>query len=195
MKYRSALLATLMLASAPGFAGESKTAVFAGGCFWCVESDFEHVKGVSEAVSGYAGGRTENPTYDQVSDGGTGHREVAEITYDPDIVSYKQLLDVFWRSIDPLDARGQFCDKGEQYTSAIYYAGEEEKKLAEESKAEVEKTLNAKVATAILPAATFYPAEEYHQNYYKTHALKYSFYRSRCGRDARVKAIWGKAAH
>lgn len=191
------LLATLLwglLSSAAAQAGEPQTAVFAGGCFWCVEKDFEKHEGVIEAVSGYAGGHLANPTYKQVSNGGTGHLEVVQVTYDPEVITYEDLLEIYWANIDPLDDRGQFCDKGESYKAAIFYSNHEDMALAEQSKDVVTSKLGKPVATTIRELSTFYPAEDYHQNYYKTNETKYKFYRWRCGRDARLKEIWGDAA-
>jgi methionine-S-sulfoxide reductase len=186
-----------LLAAAPGGGLQAQAqfavATFAGGCFWCSESDFEHVPGVVDAVSGYTGGRVANPTYEQVSAGRTGHREAVRVTYDPRRVSYAQLLNVFWRSVDPVDAGGQFCDRGPQYTSAIFIASDEERRLAEASKRAIEQSgrLRRPIATAILPAGPFYPAEAYHQAYYKKNPLRYRFYRSTCGRDRRLRQVWG----
>lgn len=167
------------------------TAIFAGGCFWCSEHDFESVPGVVDVVSGYTGGHVKDPTYEQVSAGGTGHFEAIRVTYKPEVVSYQRLLEVFWRSIDPTDAGGQFCDRGNQYRSAIFYGDDKEKKLAEESKATLVKSGKFKdVATLILPAETFYPAEEYHQNYATKNPLRYQFYRYSCARDEKLKKLW-----
>ena len=172
-------------------------AVFAGGCFWCMESDFEKLAGVSEAISGFTGGTVKNPTY---RGNHKGHYEAVEVEYDPTVVSYKQLLDHYWVNIDPFDARGQFCDKGFAYLSAIFVANDEEKALAEISRQSVIKQFpNQKVITPILSASTFYPIkgnESFHQNYYKTNSTRYKFYRWSCGRDQRLKDIWGdKATH
>jgi peptide-methionine (S)-S-oxide reductase len=166
-------------------------ATFASGCFWCTEADYEKVPGVVDAVSGYTGGRVANPTYEQVSGGGTGHREAVQVFYDPKRVSYQQLLDVFWRNVDPVDARGQFCDKGPQYTSAIYVANADERRQAEASKAALQRSgrLREPIVTAIVDTATFYRAEEYHQSYYKKNPVRYRFYRSNCGRDARLREL------
>jgi peptide-methionine (S)-S-oxide reductase len=172
-----------------------KTAIatLAGGCFWCVEADFDKVDGVISTTSGYIGGRTANPTYEQVGHGGTGHAEAVEIVYDPAKVSYEKLLDVFWHNIDPLVKNAQFCDHGDQYRSAIFYRGEEEKRLAEASKAAVEKRFAPrKVYTEIVAAGPFYKAEDYHQDYYKKNPIRYKFYRFNCGRDARLAELWGK---
>jgi peptide-methionine (S)-S-oxide reductase len=170
------------------------TAVFASGCFWCSEADFEKVPGVLDAVSGYSGGRVANPTYEQVSEGGTGHREVVQVRYDPRRVTYARLLDAFWVNVDPFDAEGQFCDKGFHYTAAIYTSVPDERRQAEASRAAVVRRLGRPVATAIVDAAPFYPAEGYHQGYAKENPLRYNYYRSRCGRDARLRAVWGRDA-
>ena len=172
-------------------------AVFAGGCFWCMESDFEKLKGVTEVVSGFTGGTLENPTY---SGNHTGHYEAVEITYDPNIVTYQGLLDHFWVNIDPFDARGQFCDKGFSYLSAVFVADEKERELAELSKQKVIAQFpNQKVVTPILPSKIFYPIkgdESFHQNYYKTNTVRYKLYRWNCGRDQRLTDIWGgKTTH
>lgn len=170
-------------------------AVLAGGCFWCMESDFEKLKGVTDVVSGFSGGTLKNPTY---NGNHKGHYEVVEITYDPKIVNYQGILDHYWVNIDPFDARGQFCDKGSEYLSAIFVANEEERKMAEASKVAVEKMFpNKKVVTPILNAATFYPIkgkESYHQDYYKKNPIRYKGYRWNCGRDKRLKQIWGDKA-
>ena len=172
-------------------------ATFAGGCFWCVESDFDHVPGVTRTVSGYTGGLLKNPTYKQVTYGSTGHREAVQIFFDPKKVTYAELLEVFWRSVDPTDARGQFCDRGESYETAIYANTPEQKRLAEESKRKLEESgvLKKPVVTPIHTAGAFYPAEVEHQDYYTKNPLRYRFYRFRCGRDARVKELWGDQAH
>jgi len=171
--------------------------VLAGGCFWCMESDFEKLKGVSDVVSGFSGGTLENPTY---NGNHKGHYEVVEITYDPKIVSYKEILDYYWVNIDPFDARGQFCDKGSEYLSAIFVANESEKKIAEEAKKNIEKQFpSKKIITPILDASIFWPIkgkEIYHQDYYKKSPIRYKYYRYSCGRDKRLKEIWGdKATH
>ena len=168
------------------------TAIFAGGCFWCTESDFDHMPGVLATVSGYAGGRTANPTYEQVSAGGTGHIEVVRVTYDPRRIGYADLVSRFFRTIDPLDAGGQFCDRGDQYRSAIFVANAAERRIAEAAKAAVARRLGRPVATAVLPAARFYRAEAYHQDYYTRNPVRYRFYRWNCGRDARLRQVWGE---
>lgn len=174
--------------------GQYKTAIFAGGCFWCVEADFDKVPGVIKTISGYTGGHTKNPTYRQTSAGGTGHTEAVQITYDPGKVSYQQLLTVFWRNIDPTTANSQFCDHGSQYRSGIFYLNTQQKKLALASKAMLQKTkpFKAPIVTEITKASTFYPAESYHQNYYKVNPIRYKYYRFGCGRDRRLKQLWGK---
>ena len=199
--------ALVTLAGSPGIAsgaaqGETaasdklEIATFAGGCFWCVESDFDGVAGVVRTVSGYTGGHVENPTYGQVSSETTGHREAVQIYYDPKQVSYADLLEIFWRTIDPTDAGGQFCDRGESYTTAIVANSEEQRRLAEASKKMIESSgvLAQAVVTTIETAERFYPAENYHQDYYKKNPLRYKFYRFSCGRDARVKDLWGEQA-
>jgi len=171
-----------------------KTAIFAGGCFWCMESDFESFDGIPDVQSGYAGGHVENPAYKAVSQGGTGHREVIQVTYNPAVIGYEKLLEIFWRNIDPFDDGGQFCDKGYQYTAAVFASNDEERTLAESSKAALEKRFGRAIVTEIVPVATFYPAEDYHQNYYKMHSWRYKYYRGRCGRDERLQEIWGNEA-
>lgn len=175
--------------------GTTAKAVFAGGCFWCVESDFDKVPGVISTTSGYTGGKTVNPTYEQVSAHTTGHAEAVQIVYDPAKVSYAKLVDYFWRSIDPTVKDQQFCDHGSPYRSAIFAQNEEQLKIATASRAALEKTKPFKeaVVTEIVMAGTFYPAEEYHQDYYKKNPIRYQYYRSSCGRDARVKQLWGSA--
>ena len=181
--------------AAPPVAGAaSATAVFAGGCFWCMEKPFDELVGVTQTLSGYSGGQKLNPTYEQVSAGTTGHAEVVQITYDPSKVSYQQLLDVFWRNVDPFDAGGQFCDRGSQYRSAVFVANASERQAAEASKAALEQRFGRKIATQILPDAKFYAAEDYHQNYYQKNPLRYRYYRGGCGRDNRLEAVWGDEA-
>lgn len=170
----------------------TEIAIFAGGCFWCLEKVYENVPGIISSISGYTGGHFANPTYEQVSAGGTEHRESVQVTYDPGVIAYKELLDLFWHNIDPLDEKGQFCDKGDSYKAAIFYSNEDQKTKAETSKQAVEKTLNKKVVTDILPASTFYPAEEYHQNYASKNPIRYKFYSTTCGRASRLKEVWGK---
>lgn len=193
------LVLILMLALAsPAYSAPDNLAkaTLAGGCFWCLEPPYDKLEGVVSTTSGYIGGKTANPTYEQVSSGGTGHYEVLQVVYDPRKISYEKLLEVFWRNIDPTDASGQFCDKGTQYRSGIFYHGEEQKRLAEASKAAIEKSKPFKkpVVTPIVAATEFYPAEDYHQDYYQKNPVRYKFYRSRCGRDDRLQELWGKAS-
>ena len=168
-----------------------QSAIFAGGCFWCMEPPFDELDGVLSTVSGYSGGSQKDPNYEQVSSGRTGHAEVIRIAYDPSKVSYEKLLEVFWHNIDPFDRNGQFCDKGNQYRSAIFYESEEQKLAAEKSKKNIEKRLSKAVVTEVTKAGEFYPAEEYHQDYYKKNSIRYKYYRYRCGRDKRLKEVWG----
>jgi len=173
--------------------GKFETATFAGGCFWCMEPPYDKTEGVISTTAGYTGGHTSNPTYEEVSSGGTGHAESIQVVFDPARVTYQQLLDLFWRNIDPLARDRQFCDVGEQYRSSIFYHSEEQKRLAEESKTALEKSgrFPGPLATQIVPATTFYPAEEYHQDYYRKNPVRYKFYRFSCGRDQRLKELWG----
>jgi peptide-methionine (S)-S-oxide reductase len=166
-------------------------ATFAGGCFWCVEADFDKVRGVISTTSGYTGGRLANPTYARVSQGGTGHAEAVEIVFDPAIVTYEELLDHFWRSIDPFVAHRQFCDVGDQYRPEIFVHSEAQRSAAEASKRRIQASFSEPIVVRVTPAATFYKAEAYHQNYHQTHSLQYRFYRWSCGRDARLRQIWG----
>ena len=177
---------------APRLARGQAEAIFAGGCFWCMEPPFEKLKGVKSVVSGYTGGTTKNPTYEQVSAGGTGHYEAVLVTYDPRQVSYATLLDGFWHNIDPLDAGGQFCDKGGQYRAAIFYRNPAERQLAEQTRQKIAQTRRWNIATQILPATPFYLAEGYHQDYAKKNPVRYKFYRFNCGRDHRLEQLWGK---
>jgi len=169
------------------------SAVFAGGCFWCTESDFEKADGVVEVISGYTGGTVANPTYEQVSAGGTGHVEAVKVIYDPEKTTYEKLLDVFWHHVDPTDAGGQFVDRGSQYRSVIFYANDQERRMAEASKEKLAATgpFDKPIVTEILPLGPFYPAEEYHQDYYKKNPIRYHWYRSRSGRDQFLKKVWG----
>ena len=191
----AALLAAASVAQAAP-ASPRAAAVFAGGCFWCEETAFEGVPGVFAVTSGYIGGRVDNPTYEQVSAGGTGHAEAVEVVYDPSKITYEKLLDIFWRNVDPFQKDAQFCDHGSQYRSAIFYRGDEQKKaaLASLRKLEEQPRFKGKIVTEIVPATKFYPAEEYHQDYYKKNPVHYKMYRLGCGRDARLKAIWGEPA-
>ena len=187
-----ALLASAGQGTPDAATQKTATATFAGGCFWCVEADFDKVAGVISTTSGYIGGRTPNPTYEQVSAGGTGHAEAVEIVYDPAKVSYEKLLDVFWHNIDPLVKDRQFCDRGDQYRTAIFYHGEEQKRAAEASKAAVQARFKEPIVTQIVPAGPFTKAEEYHQDYYVKNPVRYKFYRFNCGRDTRLEELWGK---
>ncbi len=196
------LMAALWLLAMGGWAGaadpptgkktEIRTAIFAGGCFWCIEADFEKLPGVLGAESGYTGGHTVSPSYEQVSAGNTGHTEAIRVSYDPQKVSYPQLLDYFWRHIDPTVKNRQFCDIGTQYRSGIYWQNEDERKAAESSRdALLASGRLPRIETEIAAATPFYPAEEYHQDYYRKNPIRYAYYRHGCGRDARVKQIWG----
>ncbi|WP_408002847.1 peptide-methionine (S)-S-oxide reductase MsrA [Pseudorhodobacter wandonensis] len=199
------LLVALAMGTGAAQAATEK-AILAGGCFWCVESDFEQVPGVKSVVSGYTGGATANPTYKQVGKGGTGHYEAVEISFDPARVSYAKIMELFFRSVDPTDAGGQFCDRGESYRTAVFALNAGQKAAAEAAKAEAARALGRKIVTPVLTAGPFYKAEAYHQDYYKgsnivitrrgpkTQSEAYKFYRKACGRDAKVKALWGKAA-
>jgi peptide-methionine (S)-S-oxide reductase len=171
-------------------------ATFAGGCFWCMEHPFDQLEGVVSVTSGYTGGTKENPTYEEVSAGGTGHAESVRIVYDPAKIGYARLLDIFWHNVDPTTPDRQFCDVGRQYRTAIFYHDEEQKRLAEESKRELEraKPFPGSIVTEISRASEFYPAEEYHQKYYKKNPVRYKFYRYNCGRDPRLKELWGPKA-
>jgi peptide-methionine (S)-S-oxide reductase len=192
---RGGLVGTLtgseVVASAVSAQAGLQKATFAGGCFWCVEADFDKVRGVVSTTSGYLGGRTANPTYEQVSRGGTGHVEAVEIQFDPAVVSYEQLLDHFWRNVDPFVANRQFCDVGDQYRPEIFVHSDAQRAAAESSRQRVQSRFKQPIVVKITPAATFYPAEAYHQDYHNTHAVQYRFYRWTCGRDARLRQIWG----
>ena len=200
MRSRLALTLAMCLAAstaATAFpAGDRATAVFAGGCFWCEETAFEGVPGVLSVTSGYTGGQKKNPTYEEVSAGGTGHAESVEVVYDPSKITYERLLEIFWHNVDPFQANGQFCDHGTQYRSAIFYRDDAQRRAAEESKRKLEEDprFRGKIVTEIVPASTFYPAEDYHQDFWKKNPFRYQQYRTGCGRDARLKAIWGDAA-
>ncbi|MDE8601693.1 peptide-methionine (S)-S-oxide reductase MsrA [Marinomonas sp. RSW2] len=196
----SSALGLLLLSGTATFSSVSlaapQTMIVAGGCFWCVESDFELVDGVSDVISGYTGGQTKNPTYKQVSSEKTGHFEAVEIHFDDDIVSLKALADYYWKTIDPTDAKGQFCDKGTPYKTAMFYQNDQQKAVFEASLEKVEKTkpFKADIVTQILPVSTFYLAEEYHQSYYTKNPIRYAFYRSSCGRDSKIESLWGDIA-
>jgi peptide-methionine (S)-S-oxide reductase len=197
----AAVAAALLVASAelvaqtpPAPAGLAK-ATFAGGCFWCMQPPFDKAPGVVSTTVGYTGGRRKSPTYEEVSSGGTGHLESIEVVFDPKKTTYAKLLDVFWKNVDPFDPAGQFCDKGEQYRTAIFVHDEEQRRLAEQSKRDVEKRFGKTASTEIVPAAEFWPAEAYHQKYYEKSAVKYKFYRFGCGRDRRLQELWGTSGH
>ncbi len=200
MKTSATFLIALMVAVGVG-AGPSEDmkpgtaqAIFAGGCFWCLEADFDKVPGVLETISGYTGGHVPNPSYEQVSAGGTGHAESVKVVYDPSKVSYRELVDYFWHHVDPTQENGQFCDHGDQYRTAIFYASDEQREVAERSKEQLERTkpFAGAIVTEIVPAGPFYPAEAYHQDYYEKNPIKYKYYRWRCGRDQRVEELWGE---
>ena len=175
-------------------AAKLESAVLAGGCFWCIEADYEKLDGVVDVVSGYAGGHIKNPTYKQVSAGGSGHIEVVKVTYDANKINYSQILDYFWRHVDPTRDDGQFCDRGPQYRPAIFYQDEAQKELAMASvkKTEKIKPFSQPLKVELIKLTTFYPAEDYHQDYYKKNPIRYNFYRYNCGRDARVEQLWGE---
>ena len=188
----AALTALAALGTTPSPAQERAKATFAGGCFWCMEPPFDKLDGVISTTSGYTGGQKANPTYEEVSAGRTGHTEAVEIVYDPRKITYARLLEVFWRNIDPTTADRQFCDVGSQYRAAIFYHDDAQRRLAEQSKQAVAQRLRRPVVTEVQPAAPFYLAEEYHQDYYKKNPIRYRYYRGGCGRDQRLEQIWGK---
>ena len=181
----------LLFCLAGAACAETGTAVFAGGCFWCMESAFDEIEGVLGTTSGYTGGEAANPTYEQVSSGGTGHYESVRVEFDPARVSYRQLLEVFWQNIDPFDAGGQFCDKGQQYRSVVFYQDQAQMQAARAGLADLQAEAGAgrPVETQVLPAQTFYPAEEYHQDYHEKNPLRYKYYRFACGRDQRIDEV------
>ena len=184
------LAITIHQAGFASAAQKSEIATFAGGCFWCMESPFDAIDGVKSTTVGYTGGSIKNPTYEQVSAGTTGHLEAVQVLFDPSRVTYQQLLDIFWRNIDPLNNNGQFCDLGPQYRSAIFFHNETQKRQAEVSRDRIERARGWKIVSEIRPALTFYPAEDYHQDYYKKNPLRYKLYRSSCGRDRRLQELW-----
>ena len=196
---RAVIASLLCLAAAVGVADaqERARATFAGGCFWCMEPPFDKLEGVVSTTSGYTGGTKPNPTYEEVSSGRTGHAESVQVLYDPKKVSYEKLLDVFWHNVDPTVRDRQFCDIGTQYRTAIFAHNDEQRRLAERSKAELEKSkpFRQPIVTPVVPAGEFYPAEAYHQDFYKKNPIRYKFYRDGCGRDARLKELWGSAPH
>ncbi len=184
-------------AEPPGRAAGGRSlekATFAGGCFWCMEPPYDKLDGVVSVTSGYTGGQKKDPTYEEVSSGGTGHAEAIQVVFDPAKIGYSTLLDVFWRNVDPTTPNRQFCDVGDQYRTAIFYHDDAQKKLAEGSRKALEESgrLKGKVVTEIVPASAFYPAEEYHQKYYRKNPVRYKFYRYNCGRDQRLQELWGK---
>ncbi|QLE97144.1 peptide-methionine (S)-S-oxide reductase MsrA [Neptunomonas phycophila] len=187
-------IGSLILTSALSSQAATQTMIVAGGCFWCVESDFEKIDGVIDVVSGYTGGHQENPTYKQVSSGKTGHYEAVEITFDDEKVSLETLANYYWKTIDPTDDKGQFCDKGTPYLTAMFYQNDEQKAVFEASLKNVEQTkpFDATIVTPIIAATTFYLAEDYHQSYYTKNPIRYNYYRSSCGRDSRIEELWGE---
>jgi peptide-methionine (S)-S-oxide reductase len=193
------MLAALLVAGLPAFgapaapAGKTAHATFAGGCFWCMVHPFDQLPGVISVTSGYTGGAKKNPTYEEVSEGITGHAEAVDVVYDPAKIGYEKLLEVFWRNIDPFAKNFQFCDHGTQYRSGIFVHDETQKRLAEASRAEVQKRFKQTIQTEITTASAFWPAEGYHQDYYKKNPVRYKFYRTSCGRDHRLEEIWGKS--
>ena len=191
----TALLVLGFMQVTAGAQPKSDTAIFAGGCFWCMTPPFEKLNGVTKVLSGYTGGRVEDPTYEDYAE--KGHIEAVEVTYDPSIVTYKELLDVYWKQVNPTDSQGQFCDRGPQYRPAIFYKTEQQKKTAEQSKETLGKSgkFANPLTTEIIAATKFYPAEQYHQDYYKKSPLLYKFYRFKCGRDQFLEKIWGKSPH
>jgi peptide-methionine (S)-S-oxide reductase len=193
----SMVLMVLLVAvtGSAGHAAEQAKAFFAGGCFWCMEEAFEKVEGVVSVTSGYMGGQKANPTYEEVSAGGTGHAESVEVVYDPAKVSYQKLLDHFWKNVDPITPNAQFCDHGTQYRAVVFYGNDEEKRQAEASKQSIEQAKRFKepIVTQIVMAAKFYAAEEYHQDFYKKNPAKYKFYKFTCGRAQRLEQLWGKS--
>jgi peptide-methionine (S)-S-oxide reductase len=191
----AAALAALVAPAAPAAAQDLQQAIVAGGCFWCVEADFDKVPGVMETLSGYTGGDLENPTYQQVTSSNTGHYEAVRITFDADVISYREIIDIFWRTVDPTDPAGQFCDRGPSYRTAVFPLDAEQEAAAEASLVEARAALGQEIVTPILEAAPFWPAEDYHQNYYQENAFNYGFYRRACGRDARVRSLWGEEAY
>ncbi len=193
----AAMLLGSFSASLAQSAGSTRAeAIFAGGCFWCLESDFDKVRGVVSTTSGYTGGSKPNPTYQEVSAGGTGHAEAVKVVYDPAKVTFAQLVEIFWRNIDPVTPNAQFCDHGSQYRSAIFYSSAAERAVIEKSRASLEATgrLKAPIVTEVAPASTFYPAEDYHQDFATKSPAKYKFYRWNCGRDQRLRVLWGDEA-
>ncbi len=196
LRFADAVLGVRAANPPPAQTAGGQVAIFAGGCFWCVEADFDKVPGVLSTTSGYIGGAKANPSYDEVSSGGTGHAEAVKILFDPTMVTYEKLLYVYWRNVDPLTKEAQFCDYGTQYRTAIFYVNEAQRQAAEASKAAIEKSRRFKrpMVTQIVAAGPFYAAEQYHQNFYKNNPVRYNIYRFNCGRDARLEELWGKEA-
>ena len=190
----TAVVAAGGIASASA-ADKKAAAIFAGGCFWCVESDFDKVPGVLSTTSGYIGGKAETANYKTITSRPTGHYEAVRIVYDPSKVSYRKLLNVFWRSVDPTDDGGQFCDRGHSYKTAVFVKNDEERKVAVSTKEKAEEALGKKIVTKVLKAGPFYKAEDYHQNYYKRNPVRYKVYRYGCGRDQKIRSLWGTEAH
>lgn len=197
MRLMTSLLFGLGLMTSPALlsqaAADEGTAILAGGCFWCVEKDFDHVSGVNETISGYIGGNSKNATYK--NHGRDGHLEAVRVVFDTDKADYKTILDTFWRTIDVVDDGGQFCDRGNSYRTAVFVLNDEQREIAENSKAEAEKELGEEIKTRILDASEFWPAEDYHQDFYEKSSARYNYYRRACGRDKRVKRLWGDAAY
>ncbi len=193
-RFRLLIIFSLVLIGVSLGAQTTAKATFAGGCFWCMEEAFDKVEGVSETVSGYSGGNVRDPSYNEVSSGTTGHTEVVQVTYDPDTVTYRELLYFYWRNIDLLDAGGQFCDRGSQYRTAIFYHDEGQRRLAQASKGELSGRFSRPTVTEITRLDKFYPAEDYHQDYYKKNNLRYHFYVTACGRYTRLEQVWGDEA-
>lgn len=195
MKIKHLFLTVILfsLASFSWSAGQFSKATFAGGCFWCMEPPYEKLEGVFSVTSGYAGGKEQNPTYEEVSSGATGHAEAVQILYDPKKIKYEELLKIFWHNVDPTQSNGQFCDHGPQYRTAIFFHDQEQKRLAEESLKVIKAQLKQTVVTQIVPATHFYTAEDYHQDFYKKNPTHYNTYRAGCGRDRRLRELWGAA--
>ncbi|MFZ4126189.1 MAG: peptide-methionine (S)-S-oxide reductase MsrA [Rickettsiales bacterium] len=192
MRFLFTVLLMSLLNTTATAAPKTETAILAAGCFWCIEPPYNNAEGVLKTTVGYTGGNVKNPTYDDVTSKKSGHYEAIEVVYDPAVISYAQILDIFWQNIDPTDAGGQFYDRGQSYHTAIFVANDAQKKAAEDSLAATAKTLGKPIATKILPAATFYPAEDYHQEYYKKNKLHYNAYKAGSGREEKIKKLWGK---
>lgn len=193
MVYRIVKVCLLLIGWLLPLGAQAAEAIFAGGCFWCMEKPFDELAGVQATVSGYIGGAQDNPSYQQVSAGHTGHAEAVQVRYDDQVISYQQLLAVYWRNVDPFDAKGQFCDKGSQYRAAIFYRDADQHAAAQASLAAMSARFGQPLAVTLEPATTFYPAEDYHQDYYQRNPLRYRYYRHGCGRDKRLEQVWGKS--